>query len=167
MAYNNISRLIQTYQLYGQQEIFITPHSIPRWQVQRPIQVILTLGITISHQIWHLGSSRNHNSLATAFINCCHLFVQTSTYFATEEIPSYCLLLNLNCLKPVGLGLIVPALVIFSSACVALKSGAIHMSLKQCFPTFFQPRHTFLEPITRRHTAFMTPNLYTRLAYDV
>src|SRR6218665_885325 len=40
-------------------------------------------------------------------------------------------------------------------------------SLHQCFPTFFQPRHTFLEPITRRPTAFMTPNLYTRLAYDV
>ena len=31
--------------------------------------------------------------------------------------------------------------------------------LMQCFPTFFQPRHTFLEPITRRHTAFMTLNL--------
>jgi len=35
--------------------------------------------------------------------------------------------------------------------------------LAQSFPTFFQPRHTFLEPLTRRHTAFMTLNLYTRL----
>src|SRR6218665_3719140 len=27
--------------------------------------------------------------------------------------------------------------------------------LVQCLPTLFQPRHTFLEPLTRRHTAFM------------
>src|SRR6218665_141447 len=31
--------------------------------------------------------------------------------------------------------------------------------LDQCFPTFFQLRHTFLEPLTRRHTAFMALNL--------
>src|SRR6218665_1109455 len=37
--------------------------------------------------------------------------------------------------------------------------------LRQCFPTFFQPRHTFLEPLTRRHTAFMGLILYTRLTY--
>jgi len=36
----------------------------------------------------------------------------------------------------------------------------------QCFPTFFQPWHIFLEPLTRQHTAFMALNLYTRLTYD-
>ena len=34
------------------------------------------------------------------------------------------------------------------------------VTLHQCFPTFFQPRHTFLEPLSRRHTAFMALNLY-------
>src|SRR6218665_818058 len=28
----------------------------------------------------------------------------------------------------------------------------ILMNIMQCFPTFFQPRHTYLEPLTRRHT---------------
>src|SRR6218665_3014112 len=37
--------------------------------------------------------------------------------------------------------------------------------LCQCFPAFFQPRHTFLEPLTRRHTAFMALILDTRLTY--
>src|SRR6218665_1826163 len=41
------------------------------------------------------------------------------------------------------------------------------VTLNQCFPTFSQPRHTFLEPLTRRHTAFMALNLYTRLTHDV
>src|SRR6218665_2581154 len=44
----------------------------------------------------HVGSSsRIHNSLATAFINSCHLFERTSTHLAKEDIPSCCLLLNL------------------------------------------------------------------------
>src|SRR6218665_3044006 len=34
-------------------------------------------------------------------------------------------------------------------------------SLVQCFPTFFQPGHTYLEPLTRRHTtAFLTLIMY-------
>ena len=35
-----------------------------------------------------------------------------------------------------------------------LHGMAFHTSgpLQQCFPTFFQPRHTYLEPLTRRHT---------------
>src|SRR6218665_567739 len=34
-------------------------------------------------------------------------------------------------------------------------------TLTQCFPTFFQPRHTYLEPLITRHTAFMTLILYS------
>ena len=30
---------------------------------------------------------------------------------------------------------------------------------KPVLPNLFQPRHTFLEPLTRRHTAFMALNL--------
>ena len=36
-----------------------------------------------------------------------------------------------------------------------------------CFPTFFQPRHTFLEPLTRLHNAFVALRLYTRLTHSV
>jgi len=39
--------------------------------------------------------------------------------------------------------------------------------LGQCFSTFFQPRHTFLEQLTRRHTAYMALILYTRLTYNM
>jgi len=37
------------------------------------------------------------------------------------------------------------------------------LTIVQCYPNFLQPPHTFLEPLTRRHTAFMTLILYTRL----
>ena len=36
-----------------------------------------------------------------------------------------------------------------------LGKSKYFMFVEQCFPTFFQPRHTFLEPLTRRHTAFI------------
>jgi len=32
----------------------------------------------------------------------------------------------------------------------------MHKALVQCFPTFFQSRHTYLESLPRRHTAFVS-----------
>jgi len=43
----------------------------------------------------------------------------------------------------------------------------LHQCLIQRFPTFFQPWHTYLELLPRRHTAFMALILYTRLTYDI
>jgi len=42
-------------------------------------------------------------------------------------------------------------------------------SPEPCSPTFFLPGHTFLEPFTRRHTAFMVLILYVQdlWSYDV
>jgi len=49
---------------------------------------------------------------------------------------------------------------------IQLLAGESSYPLYQCLPTFFQPRQTFLEPLTRRHTAFMAL-IYTRLIYDL
>jgi len=54
---------------------------------------------------------------------------------------------------------------------VPVKKFTANIAPIQCFPTFFQARHTFLESLTRRHTAFMTLILSTctctKLTYDV
>jgi len=50
-----------------------------------------------------------------------------------------------------------------SAACSApTNSESYKKEINSTVQCFLQPRHTFLEPLTRRHTAFLVLILYTR-----